>query len=327
MSKAGKVAYSTWRTFGVPILGFGVGWGAYTFVENSSMISERNIQWTHLQNLRAQKYLAELNVLPQFVSSKLLLDSNELNARISMLESILAGDAPSKDDRVPFSQILRECQVEQQVEWLLEHVEEDIPYFFIADLFHSWAEVHEASCTSQPLLPSKSNESFLSPDLCTGVWEKTVSGVLPFDVGVRALTVLAANHKENAKQIFLFRDSEGVAAPLLLQRLYSTYCTERAENPDNTVPRALVDACTVKLFLLMNEVAKKGKRSLLTPWRRPPFPITESLSDTTAWCQCFNDNAVVGRVETVIPAQDAKLFEAMRSQGFHCNVVHASPQS
>ncbi|EPY20129.1 hypothetical protein STCU_09142 [Strigomonas culicis] len=195
-------------------------------------------------------------------------------------------------DRFTFDEILKECGVEDQLAYLEEHATEDIPYFYIADVFHSWARIHEALYllphdrhpTDSGHLAMQNNEQFDSEVLCKEVWKKMMDNVLPFDVGVRVLCVLAVTNKKNAKRIAA---SSQQGAEVV--RYYKAYMDKLRENntPDgDTVSKADVTAAALFLLRALNDAVVSKPLLPFVGTKTGPYPLANRV-DATVWCEDF----------------------------------------
>lgn len=296
---------SALRALLAPLLGFGIGWGSYSLIEQYHLIDDRYIRLTHLWNLRGQRWLR--TVVPEGASEALRFPPAEsLDAMIRVLEQeyqTTAADKPQQQ-RVPFTQILRDCRTQEQMEWLSDHVSEDVPYFFIADIFHSWAELHQDRYLPSAHVEGVENSSqclprdaaFDSKVVSEGVWEKMLSEVLPYDVAVRVLAVLAVAGKENAK--WLSTRSSNVGGPQTpafetVVALHKKYHEELGGRKAEVVSVEEVDAATASLLCELNKARVRGKRLGVFGTPTGPYPLLMlhkasvclQLKDHIAWRQ------------------------------------------
>jgi hypothetical protein len=291
-SKAKEKPFSFFKGFGIPLIGFGVGWGGYSMMEQFQLVDSSVIQWTHLYNLKLQRLVQRQ--LPETLAQRMSFTKDQLDAMIQHLEASTSGNdaAVTQADRVPFKKILGDCRPQEQMEWLTDHVSEDVPYFFIADIFHSWAELHEGAFLLDPAtkLAEAPSPVFDSKELTQGVWRKMINEVIPFDVGVRVLCVLARLGPQNAALVNgLHSEQNGSkqnAADTIL-RLHSEYRQQlnaSGHESGNVVPVATVDAATAVLLTTLNDAAVHGRRF---PWigRSPsgPFPLLNAAR-RERWC-------------------------------------------
>lgn len=314
--KASKLSW--FRALLPPLVGFGIGWGGYSIVESSGLVDERRMLQTHCFNLKAQRLVRRY--APTQISDTLCMPQENLDAMIAVLENAIAtgssaGSAQTESDRVPFSKILQECRVQEQLEWLSDHLLEDVPYFYIADIFHSWAEIHEPTVLSASIAPRK-DAIFDSKLICDGVWKKMIDDVIPFDVSVRVLAVLATCGVQNAKWIASLTSSKSLpsdsvsatangavadgpvmdaaATILSLQRRYHESLKTNKREGGDVVPSAAVDKATAALLLAMNDSRVHGRRF---PWigsgsaPSGPYPLFKDKQLNDEWCRFVRGRA------------------------------------
>lgn len=292
-SKAKEKPFSFFKGFGVPLIGFAVGWGGYSLMEQYQLVDMSVIQWTHLYNLKLQRLVQQQ--LPEVIGQRMTFTKEQLDAMILHLEVAASGKEPAnaQAERVPFKKILGDCRPQEQMEWLTDHVSEDVPYFFIADIFHSWAELHENAFILDPdtKIAEAASPLFDSKELTHGVWKKMISEVIPFDVAVRVLCVLTRLGPQNAAWVNGLHSDGGNGAKMnaidTILKLHKTYHQElniSGHEGGNVVPAATVDAATAVLLTTLNDAAVHGRRF---PWigRSPsgPFPLL-SAARRDQWC-------------------------------------------
>ncbi|CUG86106.1 membrane-associated protein, putative [Bodo saltans] len=292
-SKAKEKPFSFFKGFGIPLIGFGVGWGGYSAMEQFQLVDSSVIQWTHLYNLKLQRMVQQQ--LPETLAQRMTFTKEQLDAMILHLEAATSGNDTATNaqaERVPFKKILADCRPQEQMEWLTDHVSEDVPYFFIADIFHSWAELHESAFLLDPTtkLAESPSPVYDSKELTQGVWKKMINEVIPFDVGVRVLCVLTRLGPQNASLVNgLHSDVNGnkqsaVDTILRLHQEYRQQLNVSGRDNGNVVPVGTVDAATAVLLTTLNEAAVHGRRF---PWigRSPsgPFPLLNA-SRREQWC-------------------------------------------
>ncbi|KAH9601566.1 hypothetical protein LSM04_003992 [Trypanosoma melophagium] len=289
--------YAAGRNVLLPLGGFVTGWVTYRVVEETGLIDENYIRQLRMANLKMQLYLQQ-NVLPVKFTEKYCYPEGFLKTMIERLSSDGVGG-----ERWTFEQVLRECAVPDQIAWLEEHVTYDIPYFYIADLFNSWCTLHrnlfitededtkeETKLTTQVA----SGDAFLSEVLCKGVVEKTLSGVIPYDVAVRTLCVLAVGHSGNAKLL-----SKLISADTILER-YEDYVSDlgtRDKPTGDVVPLTEVCVATLELLRVMNAVAFQQQQKQWKWWStagdgnshsHSAYPLAAQL-ERERWCRCFGE--------------------------------------
>ncbi|EPY41475.1 hypothetical protein AGDE_02449 [Angomonas deanei] len=215
-------------------------------------------------------------------------------------------------ERVTFDEVLRECDVSEQICYLEEHATEDIPYFYIADVFHSWASINSKYYLKEEdgssSVTQVNKKDFESPVLCKELWEKMKNGVIPFDVSVRALCLLAATNKKNARQIA----ANVRADPNDMLQLYTTYIhslEEKGLPEGDTVPLADVAGSTLFLLKMSND-ASSGFLGL----RRGS--LTQGV-DRDLWCGNFGVLPSAVRNRT---ADTASAFAEALSEKLKCPV-------
>jgi hypothetical protein len=289
-TKMKEKPFSFFKGVCVPLIGFGVGWGGYSLVEQYQLVDPSTTRWTHIYNLKLQRMVQQQ--LPEVLAQRMSFSKEQLDAMIGYLEAGGADQSSKEAERVPFKKILADCRPQEQLEWLSDHISEDIPYFFIADIFHSWAELHEdAFLRGEPetlaALRGESSAVFDSKVLSQGVWKKMMTEVIPFDVGVRVLCVLARRGQHNAKWINALHgapDEKAVDTVLRLHKEYKEQLIQSHQGEGNVVPSRTVDAATAVLVAALNDAAVHGRRF---PWigRSPsgPFPLLNTSRRDT-WC-------------------------------------------
>ncbi|ORC91954.1 uncharacterized protein TM35_000041680 [Trypanosoma theileri] len=292
--------YAAGRNILLPLGGFVTGWVTYRVVEEKGLIDESYIRQLRMANLKMQLYLQQ-NVLPVTFTEKYCYPEDFLKTMIERLSSDAADE-----ERWTFEQVLKECAVSDQIAWLEEHVTYDIPYFYISDLFNSWCSLHRNLFISEDengkeeiQLANKvaNGDSFLSEVLCNGVVEKTLSGVLPYDVAVRTLCVLAVGHKDNARLL-----SKLISSETILERYedYVSDLSKRDKLSGDVIPLTEVGAATLELLRVMNAVTlqQQQKRWSWWPWRHTAgdgsshsnsaYPLAAQL-ERERWCRCFGE--------------------------------------
>lgn len=294
---------SRFASLGFPLLGFGIGWGSWSLLDKSDLIPTSSKQRMYMWQLRGLRCASA--TLPASISASLNLPSVEtLDAIVGNLESVLGeGEQPREPERVPFEDVLGQCGVQEQIEWLEEHVEEEIPFFFIADLFNAFANVHTgAFSATASAYGAETPATYESAVLVKGTFQKMLNGVIPFDVSVRVLAALAAMNKSNAAMLDSLHgratvlerssDSDLPDEPALqsIVRLHADYHERLAEKGtpegDSSVPSGSVDAATLQLLQSLNNVRIRERR-----WYKPlvsptgPFPALRLANDTAVKTQ------------------------------------------
>jgi hypothetical protein len=288
MSRLGSV--------GMPVLGFAAGWGSWTLLDKFDMISPSRKQHMYMWQLKGMRSMS--SVLPEGVVVQMSLPSTDtLDAMIGHLEVALGGgEEPREPERVPFDEVLMQCRVQEQIEWLEEHVEEDIPFFFIADLFNAFANVHEYAFSSVPGALEAEGGAYDSPVLVRGTFTKMLNGVIPFDVSIRVLAALIAKSKVNAATLVELRGQASVlerpdqvgdlpeeSAAESIVRLHADYIARMAEKGtpegDSCVPSETVNIASLQVLQTLNDVQVRH-RKWYKPIVRPtgPFPLFAGMS-------------------------------------------------
>jgi len=272
--------------FLLPIGGFATGWWSLKFLEDNELISAEMQRRMHISNLKMQ--LAVQRVMPASMRERLSQPEDLLQRMIDTLEK--GYSETDLSSRVTFDQIFEECGVPEQLEFLEEHAAEDIPYFYIADIFHSWATVHrdiyvKAADVSADTFPvRRDHPDYDSALLCAAVPAKMRTNVLPFDVSVRALCVLAVQSRKNAQRL------SHALSPGEVMTQYMAYMKtldEKKQPEGDVVPAMDVTAATMLLLHALNE----AKANASSSWRsifsrhRPDhsFPIVQEV-DASQWC-------------------------------------------
>lgn len=301
-----------WRSVGIPLIGFGVGWGAFTAMERSEVLSESTQRWLNVHNLKLQLYTQRL--LPASLVQRYGYPEDTLRSMIEYLEKGYSEAEVS--ERMTFEEVLKQCAVTEQMAYLEEHASEEIPYFYIADIFHSWANLNarsfaqpavkaedDASSTDAstgaaqarppppPPLVLRNDPEFDSEILCSSLYDKMLHNVIPFDVSIRALCVLAVNNKANAKRLARTCSPDDIA------RLYSDYADkvvrERAKatvsQPDDAVAPAEVTAATLFFLRAVNDASVHTRWvPLLGAPSTGPYPLARTVQPER-WCRAFGD--------------------------------------
>lgn len=283
---------------GLPALGFAAGWGSWTLLDKMDMITPTNKQHMYMWQLKGLRGVS--TVLPEGVVGGMNLPSTSaLDAMIGHLESALGnGEEPREPERVPFDEVLMQCRVQEQIEWLEEHVEEEIPFFFIADLFNAFANVHEyAFASGAPVSSAEEPGAYDSPVLVRGTYMKMLNGVVPFDVSIRVLAALVAKSKVNAATLVSLRGQASVLeradqtedlpddmAAQSIVRLHADYVSRMAEKGtpegDTSVPSDLVNIASLQVLQSLNDVSIRQKK-----WYKPlakptgSFPILPAMME------------------------------------------------
>ncbi|CAJ1037249.1 hypothetical protein Q4I30_007718 [Leishmania utingensis] len=301
-------ARSFFKNVGLPVVGFGIGWAGFTVVEQSGLLTEPMQRWLNVHNLKLQLYTQRL--LPTSVVEKYGCPADTLRSTIELLEKGYNENEIS--DRMSFDEVLRECAVPEQVAYLEEHASEEIPYFYIADIFHSWANLNvrsfvrqqqslmdTAANTTIPTSPVegaaasfalvlRNDEAFDSDVLCSALWEKMIHSVIPFDVSIRALCVLAVNNRANARRLARLSSPERVV------ELYNEYTgkiqanQQQSSGPD-VVPPEEVAAATLFFLRAVND-ASIQKRWIPLPGALSTdlYPLAWKVQ-REPWCRAFGN--------------------------------------
>lgn len=371
--------WSRAKSFVWPVLGFGLGWSAYSVADERKWISPSLQHKLILCNLRAQ--LAIQSALPSSLAEKYCVPSDVIRSTIERIKLEGPSDSDCRDSRMTFEQVLRECRVTEQIEYLEDHIREDIPYFYIADLFHAWANIHaqtymptvsltreqdsgvdktnavEAasqrntgdqstarSPTRTASVPRSAvaatpdftqDDEFDTPALCSLLWEKMQTNVIPFDVGVRVLSVLAVRSRRNAHRL-----SHAIHPQFVLDGYadYQRTVCERASRVsggDEVASPDEVAAATLTLLCALNDdrAASVGLRlQRWWGWMRgdrasyavgsAALPIASQLS-APVWCASFAaPGGQKGRAASVVTGEQllarARVFESSMSTFMKC---------
>ncbi|GET93018.1 hypothetical protein, conserved [Leishmania tarentolae] len=302
-------AYAFFKKVGLPAIGFGIGWAGFTVVEQNGWLNEPVQRWLNVHNLKLQLYAQRL--LPTSVVEKYGYPEDRLWSIIELLERGYKESEVS--ERMTFDEVLRQCAVAEQVAYLEEHASEEIPYFYIADLFHSWANLNAksfvreqpqlseetdtdatttttsvASAATPATLVLRNDDSFDSEVLCNSLWEKMVHNVIPFDVSIRALCVLAVNNRANARRLARLSSPERVV------ELYNEYADKIQEDerqgigPDVVSPEE-VTAATLFFLRAVNDTAVRRRWiPLLEAFRPDPYPLAGKVPPES-WCRAFGN--------------------------------------
>lgn len=329
----------------LPVAGFGLGWWGFTEIEQNGLLSPAAQRWLNIHNLKLQ--LAVQHVLPAAVTEKYGYPEEYLRSAITHLEQApLDDNEAAQAERMTFQQVLVECEVPEQMEYLEEHASEDIPYFYIADIFNAWAIVHQSTYLREPFhpIPPKSSstteeavgvkklsghnsKAFDSPILCQQLWDKMNHNVIPFDVGARALCVLAVSSRTNAER---FNKLISVDALLDMYETYQEEETAKAKERQSSwrhkeqaaqwevAPPAEVTVATLGLLRAMNDAAVHTRWVPLVG--RPstgPYPLAATAS-TDSWCRDFAMSTLGSDVTSHAP-QATLAFAEVMSDKLRCS--------
>lgn len=318
-----KVLWSKTKGALLPIAGFGIGWGAYNLALDGGLIPDECKRTINVNNLKLQLFL-QRHVFPSSFLELYGYSNQLLEGMISSLEKGYTDEEIS--NRMTFDEILSECDLPEQLGYLEEHASEDIPYFYIADVFHSWASLNAASYTRQvgsgsngtPLL--QNNPDFDSEVLCTSLWDKMLTNVIPFDVSVRALCVLAVNNTRNAKRIAT------IGSPSEVLDKYEAYKTSVAASDTprgDVISGAEVTAATLSLLLAMN-AATVHRQWIPYVGRRStgPYPLAQQV-EQEQWCRCFSNSVLPADAVSLTPESALTLADVL-CEKFKCNDCHPS---
>lgn len=276
------------RQLVIPLVGFGVGWGGWGLLEKTDLVTPEHHQTLALWRLKAMRVASA--AVPE---GTLSMTAEEITERIELLQRAAE---PQPDNRVKFVEVLQQCRVQEQLEWMEEHAEEEIPFFFIADLFHAFGALHEAelavavsaeNATDNSGIPSSSSASasadrpleddrrFTSPILVRRTFEMMVNGVMPYDVASRVLGVLALKSAANRKQLLGLSARDGGGATDTIVHRWALYREEMVEKGtpegDATVSAAQVDIATAQLLTALDAAATSaghGALAALVFWKR-----------------------------------------------------------
>ncbi|ESL11024.1 hypothetical protein TRSC58_01235 [Trypanosoma rangeli SC58] len=310
--------YALGRGVLLPMGGFVTGWVAYRAVEEKGLIDESYLRQIRVGNLKLQLYLQQ-HVFPVAFTDKYGYSEDSLKTMIERLGREGGGNEGA--ERWTFEQILQECDLHGQIAWLEEHVSYDIPYFYIADIFNGWCILHRSLFTAETgdkrqgtILArwGDNNDAFASEVLCKGVVEKALNRVLPYDVAVRALCVLAVGHTSNAKLL-----SQIISPSVILER-YEAYLNDlerRNMMSGDAVSSAEVAAATLELLRVLNLASVH--RRWIPFWGRAstgPYPIASKLNEEM-WCKCLG---TLPAGTTKLCADATLIFADILSELFNC---------
>lgn len=278
---------------------------AFTLAEERNWISESAQRRMSLSNLRLQRSLQRW--LPASVVDKYGYPEEVLT---SMIEGIEKGyTEQAVNDRMTFDEVLSQCELSEQIGFLEEHAAEEIPYFYIADVFHAWARLHEGTVMHSEKLHRKPTEGrghsegahivgagplvlrnvpeLDSEILCTSLWEKMLRDVIPFDVSIRALSVLAVNNKANAKRLAALANVNDLLS------CYEAYeQAERERNRETAREEALVSHAEVyaAVMFFLRAINDASIRTRWIPGIGQPstgrYPLAARV-DADRWCRLF----------------------------------------
>ncbi|KPA86630.1 hypothetical protein ABB37_00737 [Leptomonas pyrrhocoris] len=318
------------KNVGVPFIGFGIGWGAFTAVEHYQLLGDVTQRWLNVHNLKLQMYTQRL--LPASLVDKYGYPEETLKSMIELMEKGYTEAAVS--DRMTFDEVLRQCAVPEQIAFLEEHASEEVPYFYIADIFHSWANLNvnsfakakdtemtpsvaaeaagrstSAGASSASPLVMRNDADFDSDTLCHALYDKMLHNVIPFDVSIRALCVLAVNNKANAKRL------ARVCTPDEVVRLYAEYTARLKKTAadgstscdSDVVAPEEVTAATLFFLRAINDVSIHTRWvPLLGAPSTGPYPLARKVQPDQ-WCRAFGqlNASVSGRAaETALVLVD-----------------------
>ncbi|KPI82996.1 hypothetical protein ABL78_7986 [Leptomonas seymouri] len=304
------------KNVGVPIIGFGIGWGAFTAIEQNKLLSDEMQRWLNVHNLKLQ--LHAQRVLPASLVERYGYPEETLKSMIELMEKGYTETEVS--ERMTFDEVLRQCAVPEQMAYLEEHALEEIPYFYIADIFHSWANINVSSfakaagmektqssaasaassasdsvatltpvdASAGPPLVLRNDPDFDSAVLCSALYDKMLQNVIPFDVSIRALCVLAVKSKENATRL------ARTCKPDKVVKLYAEYMekekeaeADKAGSYSTDVAASEVTAATLFFLRAINDA------SIHTRWvplvgapSTGPYPLARKVQPNL-WCKAF----------------------------------------
>nr|CCD17563.1 unnamed protein product [Trypanosoma congolense IL3000] len=308
--------YSRGKSVLASVCGFACGWYVYRFAEEQQLIGDTYLRTIRVGFLKTQLLLQE-HILPTKFTEKYGHEAETLKAMIKYWNS-----KNDSEERWSFEQLFRECQVPEQIAWLEEHVSEDIPYFYIADLVGGWCRVHKKYYASnggwkavdadEPQLLVGNDERFVSSVLCKGIVEKAKTDVLPYDIAVRALCILASSHEANAQVL------SNTINPQFIVEKYRNYVENlqtHSQTNKEAVAIAEVSAATLELLNAINKVLQKQRRIKI--WLNSTerqHPVAAQLN-ATQWCTVFNDTFLDLAKET---SKEAHQFLEVTSHFFKC---------
>jgi hypothetical protein len=127
------------------LVGFGAGMAAWIALEQTGCVDAET-----LARVRYRMHAALYNcrhgndadggvVLPPALR-RWLDDRDLFTVREPSLAPVPGG--ADEDGRASFADVLMNCSLPEQMEWLADHVSEQIPYFYIEELVHTWAAIH-----------------------------------------------------------------------------------------------------------------------------------------------------------------------------------------
>lgn len=223
-------------------LAFGVGWGAWIAAERFEVIPAERIAGGRLavwQGLHALRH-SDDSQLP--ASLRAALDEREL---------LQVPPPPQRQDsekRQSFCDVLSQCPMDEQLDWLGEQVSEEIPYFFIEELVHTFACLQcnalyytapsdeavasRAAMAARAKLPSRTPDGV--DELVAGIWRLTRQGSITPAAGWGALAALTT--------------TEDYAAAVALHAAHEAGITDRKSLDERTAVlafTAVVDAAMV----------------------------------------------------------------------------------
>ncbi|KAK7200927.1 hypothetical protein NESM_000151600 [Novymonas esmeraldas] len=312
-----------------PVIGFGLGWVGFTAVEQNGLLGESTQRWLNVCNLKLQ--LRTQRLLPASVVEKYGYPEDTLQSMISYLEKGYSETEVA--DRMTFDEVLRQCPVPEQMAYLEEHALEEIPYFYIADIFHSWANLNAHTILRQPQAsPQESDtgsaapllrndDAFDSEVLCHALWDKMILNVIPFDVSIRALCALAVNNRANARRLALLSSPERVV------ELYNDYTDKRQSDRlqggsgSDVVAPAEVAAATLFFLRAVND-ASVHKRwvPLLGAPSTGPYPLARRVP-RESWCRAFGS---LTPAITAVTADTAVLLADVVSERLRCEELRGA---
>lgn len=269
----------------IPLVGFGVGWGGWDLLERYELITPEIQQQILLCRLKAQRGIKR--ILPEGASA--LLTSMSLEEMDRTIEHLSAPPTTDADSRLKFVEVLQQCRVQEQLEWMEEHAQEDIPFFFIADLFHAFAALHEPllTCEAGHDVPLSNDMRFHSSVLVRRTFDMMVSGVMPFDVASRVLAVLMIQNKGN-RILASSLEANGIPLTEVVAAKWQAYQTDLHErgtpDGDAIVSSAQVATATTQLL----RAATNGRESSRS-WRsfyRTPSSLWAGISQATQNSVC-----------------------------------------
>lgn len=95
-------------------------------------------------------------------------------------------------NKLSFSDVLKQCRLPEQLDWLEENILEEIPFIYLEELLATWSHIHSSTVTGEKKI------EYLAPTLTIGIWKKAKDGTVSFSIASQVLRILVGNCEDNA---------------------------------------------------------------------------------------------------------------------------------